>query len=275
MKTFSEFTASTGASKGVLSDRLKWLQSVDCLRQREIPGGKRLEYRLTPKSLDLYHTALMALHFEQTFFPDKEKASPRLIHQRCGQAFTPRLQCGACQGDIGVWEVDYQPGPGATQDLRDKKVRRRSSIPVAQVPSARAYYRKLINLVGDRWTANLIALAFHGYTRFEQFHAELPVATNILSGRLKFLVSEGIFEQSLYLESPRRFEYRLSRKGEGTYPFFLTLLQWGDRWCDPMRAGKPMELLHKRCGKTLFAVAVCSECEGTLRPREVEFRWPG
>ena len=150
VKSFKDFMTSTGASRGVLSNRLKWLQSVDCLRQHQVAGSKRLEYRLTPKTLDLYHTALMALAFEQGQFREDRQEHITLTHRGCGKVFTPLLHCSACHGEVNVWDVDYRPGPGATRDERDKKVRRRSSIPVAQVPSARAYYRNLINIVGDR-----------------------------------------------------------------------------------------------------------------------------
>ena len=170
-----------------------------------------------------------------------------------------------------VWEVAYKPGPGATRDERDKKVRRRSSIPVSHVPSKRSIYKNLINVVGDRWTANIIALSFHGLTRFDQFHQELPVATNILADRLKFLVEQGIFEQSIYLQRPQRYEYKLSPKGEATYPYFLTLLQWGDKWCKPAGTGKPMRLTHANCGRALHGQVNCSECKDKLKAREVEF----
>ena len=50
INSFTEMMAAMGVSRGVLSDRLKWLQSVDCLRQvPESEGGKRMRYQLTPK----------------------------------------------------------------------------------------------------------------------------------------------------------------------------------------------------------------------------------
>ena len=219
---------------------------MDCLRKTPIAGGgKRMRYQLTPKSLDLYDCALMALAWERRFFRTPELDDASLFHLECGQVFTPELRCRSCHADVRAADVSYQPGPGATQDQRDKKVRRRSSISVKDVPSKRALYRNLIHVVGDRWTANVIALSFHGLSRFDQFHQELPVATNILTDRLKFLVEEGIFAQIAYQQRPLRHEYRLTEKGEATYPWFLTLLQWGDKWCDPGGDGKPMKLTHQ------------------------------
>ena len=273
INTFSEMLATTGASRGVLSDRLQWLQSIDCLVKtpgRE--GGKRMLYRLTPKSLELYDSALMALDWEKRFFPTPELESVELKHRTCGQVFNPQMRCRHCNVAIEIHDVIYEPGTGATRDERDMKVRRRSSLSVQDVPSRRSVYRNLINIVGDRWTANVLALAFHGFKRFEQFHEELPVATNILADRLKFLVVQGVFEQVRYNERPPRYEYVLTKKGEATYPWFLSILQWGDKWCDPDGSGKPMHLIHKHCGQTLNGEVRCSECDGTLIAQEVRFR---
>lgn len=272
INSFSEMLASMGVSRGVLSDRLKWLQANDCLRQRASrAGGRRKTYHLTRKSLELYDTALMALAWEREFFNTPELDRVVLVHRGCGAPFQPQLRCTAC-GDEPVWSsVSYRPGPGATRDERHKKMRRRSSIPVDQVPSQRSVYRNLINLVGDRWTSNVIALAFHGLTRFEAFHRELPVATNILSDRLRFLVDEGIFSQSVYRFRPTRHEYHLTDRGAALYPFFLTLLHWGDRWCDTSGGGPPLLLQHLDCRNDLHSRVCCDQCGKPLRATEVEF----
>jgi DNA-binding HxlR family transcriptional regulator len=272
INSFTELMSAMGVSRGVLSDRLKWLQSVDCLRQvAERQGGRRMNYHLTRKSIDLYDNALMALAWERRFFETPHLDHIALVHSRCGQAFTPCMRCRRCNEEILVDDVRYKAGPGATRDERDKKVRRRSSISVDAVPSARSAYRNLINVVGDRWTANVIALSFHGMTRFDQFHKELPVATNILADRLKFLVEHEIFMKTAYQQRPRRHEYTLTEKGEALYPYFLTLLQWGDKWCDPTGEGKPMRLTHSSCGRALQGQVKCSECDGVLKAHEVKF----
>lgn len=271
VNSFTGMLSAMGVSRGVLSDRLKWLQSIDALRQNPDAGGKRMKYHLTRKSIDLYDNALMALNWERQFFSIPALDDIALTHINCGHIFTPQLRCQHCNELVTVRDVSYKPGPGATRDERDKKVRRRSSIPMANVPSERNTYKNLINIVGDRWTSNIIALSFHGLTRFDQFHQELPVATNILADRLKFLVEQGIFEQSAYQQRPLRHEYKLTEKGEATYPYFLTLLQWGDKWCNPTGDGKPMLLTHTNCGHTLQAQVKCSECGDKLKAQDVEF----
>lgn len=270
INTFSGMLEETGVSRGVLSERLKWLQSIDCLRKRPTASGRRSnEYHLTRKSIELYSGALMAIVWERKYFRTPALDAVQLRHGLCGHIFTPTTRCGECRDTVDGRDVSYQPGPGATRDSRIKKVRRRSSLSSMVVPSDRSVYRNLIDIVGDRWTANVIALAFHGHSRFDQFHRELPVATNILSDRLKFLTEHGVFGARAYQQRPRRFEYYLTEKGWDLFPYFLTLLQWGDRWCDEENRGPPMALEHTPCGAPLHALVVCDHCGETLEPFSV------
>ncbi|MCB1674687.1 MAG: helix-turn-helix transcriptional regulator [Halioglobus sp.] len=272
INSFNDMMNATGVSRGVLSDRLKWLQSVGCLHKKaDGQGGKRMRYHLTKKSVDLYNSALMALAWERQFCATPEMDTVELVHLRCGNTFAPQMRCARCRGEVCMHDVSYRPGPGATRDERSKKSRRRSSISVQDVPSNRTLYRNLINLVGDRWTANVIALSFHGLTRFDGFLQELPVATNILADRLKFLVDEGVYWQRAYQRRPMRYEYKLTEKGEALYPWFLALLQWGDKWCSPDGSGKPMRLTHERCGHALRGQVTCNACGGVLKAHEVKF----
>jgi len=269
INSFGGILQQTGISRGVLSNRLKWLQDHDCLRRRG--GSRHPSYHLTRKSVDLYHNALMAVAWEDRYFDTPEIQAVRLLHRNCGKAFEPVMACSACHAAVDGREVSYSPGPGARRDVRDKKVRRRSSVSVDDVPSKRQVYRNLIELVGDRWTANVIALAFHDLHRFDEFHRELPVATNILADRMRFLVAQDIFEMRPYQQRPLRHEYYLTGKGWDLFPWFLTLLQWGDRWCDPVSAGPPMSLTHTPCDQPLIGQVVCDQCGDEVRPNEVDF----
>jgi DNA-binding HxlR family transcriptional regulator len=272
INSFSEMMAATGVSKSVLSDRLLWLQTMGCLNKAPlVAGGKRMGYHLTTKSIELYDCALMAIAWERKFFIEPSLDQVQLTHSCCNHTFQPGMECQNCAGSIDPWDVNYQPGPGATQDEREKKVRRRSSISVLQVPSDRSLYKNLIHIVGDRWSANLTALAFHGLCRFDEFHRELPIATNILTDRLKFLVGADIFTQIAYQQRPSRYEYQLTNKGLSLFPWFISLLQWGDKWCGSATAGNPVQLTHTACNQPLHGQVVCSHCHGVLRAHEVIF----
>ena len=276
INSFNEMMEAMGVSRGVLSNRLKWLQEVGCLR-KEVPSAdsRRPRYHLTSKSIDLYDSALMAIMWERTWYQTPALDRVELVHLNCGKPFSPEMRCGSCEQLVVADDASFEPGPGATRDVREKKVRRRSSISAGEIPSKRALYKNLINVVGDRWTSNVIALSYHGLTRFDHFHKELPVATNILSDRLRFLVEEGIFEQVAYQQRPLRYEYHLTDKGRGLFPWFLTLLQWGDKWCDPEGRGQPMLVIHKSCGQPLQAQVRCDQCSGVLRAHEVSFSLGG
>jgi len=273
INTFNEMMQAIGVSRGVLSNRLQWLQDVDCLR-RQLDRG-RPRYHMTRKSIELYSVGMMAISWERNWYQTPELDQVELVHLNCGQSFHPEIRCGGCQGPINSEQVAFRPGPGARRDVREKKVRRRSSKAIEEVPSRRNLYRNLINVVGDRWSSNVIALAYHGIRRFEAFHAELPVATNILSDRLQLLVRQGIFEHSQYQQRPPRYEYLLTAKGRGLYPWFQMLLQWGDRWCDEAQAGPPMLVVHQPCEQTLGAEVCCSACGGLLHGHEVRFSFEG
>lgn len=275
INSFNDMMDAMGVSRGVLSNRLKWLQEVDCLRRETDKSSRRPVYHLTSKSIELYDCALMATRWERNWFSNPQLDRVQLTHLACGKAFQPEMHCANCNGQVRLEDADYEPGPGVSQDVREKKVRRRSSIATSEIPSERALYRNLINLVGDRWTANVIALAFHDLTRFDEFHRELPVATNILSDRLRLLVEEGVFEQVAYQQRPLRHEYQLTAKGRDLFPWFLALLQWGDKWCDPTGRGQPMLVRHRSCGQLLEAQVCCSECGEHLRAHEVEFTMDG
>jgi len=261
MHSFGELLAATGISRGVLADRLKWLESVDCL-QRRFPDGnpRRPSYHLTRKSVDLYDVALTSLNWERRFFEEPEMDAIDLIHQDCGHVFHPLMACKHCGKEVLASEVEFADGPGARRDLRQKKVRRRSYKSIKEVPTQRAVYKNLIHLIGDRWTANLIALAYHGIKRYDGFHAELPIATNVLAERLRFLTAEGIFLAVPYSERPLRFDYHLSKKGLALFPFFVALLQWGDKWCGD-GSGAPMIMIHTACRKPLIGEVRCDHCQ--------------
>jgi len=264
INTFGELLAATGMSRGVLADRLKWLESVDCLHKKLANGNsRRPTYHMTRKSMDLYDTALTALNWERQFFSEPEMDVIDLFHLDCGKVFSPVMACKHCGKAVRAWDVKYLEGPGATLDKRRKKVRRRSSKSIKDVPGSRRSYKNLIHLIGDRWTANLIALAYHGIKRFDEFHHELPIATNVLSDRLKFLTHEGIFLAVPYCKQPLRFDYVLTEKGLALFPFFLALLQWGDKWCGDGK-GPPMKLTHTVCSHHLTGEVRCNQCNQHL-----------
>ena len=83
-----------------------------------------------------------------------------------------------------------------------------------------------------------------------------------------------IFDQVTIVQSrPARFEYRLTEKGKDLYPIIVSLTRWGDRWMAG-KAGPPVELVHKGCGRTIMPGLACPECGESVAARDMVAR-PG
>ena len=132
---------------------------------------------------------------------------------------------------------------------------------------------RTLEVVGEWWTMLVVREAFNGVRRFDDFHARLGIARNVLATRLQGLVDHGILERRLYQERPERFEYRLTEKGLDLYPVLISLMRWGDRW-EVGPEGPPVRLTHA-CGHDPEPTLVCTACEEPLRARETRAEGAG
>ena len=87
-----------------------------------------------------------------------------------------------------------------------------------------------LEAVGDWWSLMIVRDAMLGVQRFEDFQERLGIARNILSHRLKKLVSEGVLRKREYQQRPRRVEYVLTAKGRDLFPIIATMIEWGGKW---------------------------------------------
>jgi DNA-binding HxlR family transcriptional regulator len=124
------------------------------------------------------------------------------------------------------------------------------------------------NLLGDRWTFLILREAFFGARRFNEFAENLGLSRNILSSRLKLLVSQGIFEEHPYGPSKTRNEYRLAQAGRDIFPIVVALLQWGDKYLAGSR-GPSIVLEHTRCGDDADPQLVCRSCNEPIELGEI------
>jgi len=129
---------------------------------------------------------------------------------------------------------------------------------------------RALDVLSDPWSFLVLREAFFGVRRFDGLQRNLKIARNVLSARLSRLVAEGLLERQLYVERPPRYEYRLTDQGRDFFPPIVGLMKWGDRW-RPTKAGPPLELTHKDCGKPLSPCVVCGSCKNTLSSFDVEF----
>ena len=101
---------------------------------------------------------------------------------------------------------------------------RRKSLNADYCPSARS-----LDVIGDWWSLLIVRDAFDGLTRFSEFQKSLGIAKNILSDRLRTLVSRGILEVAAVGDGGARQEYRLTEMGRDLFPVMVALRQWGER----------------------------------------------
>jgi DNA-binding HxlR family transcriptional regulator len=129
---------------------------------------------------------------------------------------------------------------------------------------------RTLGVVGEKWTLLVLREAFYGVRRFDDFHAALGCARNLLAARLKTLVAHGILERTAYTDERGRgrHEYRLTDKGLELFPAVVALMQWGDKWTAD-EAGPAVQLSHRDCGKPVRAELTCAAGHADLGARDV------
>jgi DNA-binding HxlR family transcriptional regulator len=264
IKRFDGFVDLTGIARSLLTDRLKRLEAAGILERRPYQDRPpRHEYRLTAMGRDLYDSALMLLGWEMHWRFDPDCPSHRIVHEPCGQPLRPVLVCKACGEAVKVRDVTLSTGPGAgLEPAPPARHSRRASHDDVGGPALHPMLERGIEVLGDRWTAHLIAAAFYGLRRFKDFQAELKVASNIQTDRLGRLVARGVLERVRYQDRPERWEYRLTREGRDLFPLIAALMAWGDRWLAGSE-GSP-EILTHHCGARLEPVVRCGACDGAV-----------
>lgn len=127
-----------------------------------------------------------------------------------------------------------------------------------------------LDILGDRWIFLILRESFFNVRNYDQFRSNLGIATNILSGRLKTLVDNGIMEKLKDPVDKRRCRYKLTEKGLDLYSVTLAFMQWGDKWLAGDK-GPPLVLRHKTCGHRLEPVMSCRHCKGIVKAKDVAY----
>lgn len=274
-RRFEEFLERSGAPRATLARRLRALQAQRILLR--VPANRaagRHEYRLSPRGRDLYPLSLVAWSWERRWAPRGAGIPARLWHRGCGAQMHPVLSCGHCGGSLSLADVSLVPRRGRAGRAagRPPRLRRRSSTTAATHRGSQAALTHIADIVGDPWTPLVLAAAFFGLRRFDDFQRELGVSSNVLADRLARLVEQRILERRPYRGQPPRHEYRLTGKGRDLFPYALVLGDWGRRWL--ARPAAPA-LRHRSCGHAARPVVGCDRCRAPLAPGDVATRRPG
>jgi DNA-binding HxlR family transcriptional regulator len=130
---------------------------------------------------------------------------------------------------------------------------------------------RTLGVVGEKWTLLILREAFDGVRRFDDFHAALGCARNLVAARLKTLVTHGLLERVAYQDERGRgrHEYKLTDKGRDLFPAVVALMHWGDRWIAD-EVGPPVQLFHRDCGAPVTTQLTCDAGHAPLGARDTE-----
>jgi DNA-binding HxlR family transcriptional regulator len=88
-----------------------------------------------------------------------------------------------------------------------------------------------LSVIGDHWSILVVRDLFFGLSRFDELQADLGIARNILTDRLRKLTEEGIVERVTDGEAGERARpsYRLTEQGLALRPVLLEMARWGEQ----------------------------------------------
>jgi DNA-binding HxlR family transcriptional regulator len=115
---------------------------------------------------------------------------------------------------------------------REAAIDRREALTDEELERVERTVSGLLDLLGRAHTmAVLREFAFaEGPLRFSDLEAELGIAPNTLSARLKDLVGAGLLTRRSYDEIPPRVEYRPTEKARALFPAFGHVHRWATEY---------------------------------------------
>ena len=272
VRKFEELRSRSGVARGTLTSRLKSLVKKGILYKSPYQDSPvRYDYRLTEKGLDLYPMVLMIWAWDHHWGP-RIDLPQMLVHKVCGSETVPVYRCRECHQPALPSDVSFSPGEHFDDAKKlPPRYQRRSKTIEEKSGDLEVHQVRALDCIGDRWTSLVLAAGFFGLRRFDDITIAIGIATNILSDRLRMLVQAEVLIRQKYQEQPARYEYHLSEKGKGLYPYILALHDWANRWL--ISPGKePLYLTHVPCNSPFHGEAICSACAEILLPWDVEFR---
>ena len=90
--------------------------------------------------------------------------------------------------------------------------------------------RRLLALIGDKWTPVVIYCLASGRQRFSALHRSIPgISKKMLIQVLRALERDGLVSRTLYPVVPPRTEYELTRNGKHLHKPIAALCRWAIR----------------------------------------------
>jgi DNA-binding HxlR family transcriptional regulator len=132
-----------------------------------------------------------------------------------------------------------------------------------------------VDVLSDRWTFLILREAFFGVRRYGELQRNLGIARNVLAGRLRQMVADGLFERVRYRTDPDWYEYRLTERALDLYPVVVGLMRWADKHLMDGEATEDvvrLELVHRSCGHPAEPEMACAHCHEPLRASDIDAR---
>ncbi|ETK33680.1 winged helix-turn-helix transcriptional regulator [Microbispora sp. ATCC PTA-5024] len=259
VRTYAGFRDALSISESVLAARLKELVRTGILTHVPVRDGRtRHEYRLTGRGLALWPLLVAIYTWEARW---SGRALPPLVHEVCGRAGLPYLSCGSCGRAVAARDTETLPAAafaGAGPPRRHRRTVRADA-----GADAFGYLPASMEILGDRWSTNVLAAAFLGTRRFVDFQTRLGVAPSVLADRLRRFAEQDVFTAA-------GGDYRLTDKGLGFFPVFAFLVDWARREIAAPPGSGPA-IVHRPCGAALVPVLSCPACAGPLRRKEIHY----
>jgi DNA-binding HxlR family transcriptional regulator len=150
-RRFDDFAAHLGIARNVLSARLAKLVEAGILMQEPLQAeGRRQGYRLTAMGEDLLPVLMALMQWGDRWLQTPDTVPVRVVERSTGKAL-PHLRVRNAAGkDLGLADLDWEPGPGAGHPLMAPLVaayeaQRRTAprpVPEAGAPPAPSSRRK-------------------------------------------------------------------------------------------------------------------------------------
>lgn len=130
-----------------------------------------------------------------------------------------------------------------------------------------------LDVIGDWWSLLIVRDALRGTRRFSEFQKHLGIAKNMLAGRLKMLVEEGILTIQPASDGSAWQEYVLTEKGRGLQTVLVALAQWADEYL--LTPDEPTTVLIDNLTRQPLRKLVLQAADGrTLQPDDITARPP-
>ncbi|HAT1646650.1 TPA: helix-turn-helix transcriptional regulator [Raoultella planticola] len=130
-----------------------------------------------------------------------------------------------------------------------------------------------LDVIGDWWSLLIVRDALGGTRRFSEFQKRLGIAKNMLAGRLKMLVDEGILTMQPASDGSAWQEYVLTEKGRGLQTVMVALAQWADEYL--LTPDEPATVLIDNLTRQPLRKLVLQAADGrTLQPDDITARLP-